>query len=141
MRVANIDDLIELAGNAMDPGIDTNQGDIRHWAQRNLEFGPAYTAECEGRAIAAFGVWLVRPGVGLAWIVVSRDIERSFAFMKEWLIKNRMMVEAMAETFGLRKMRAISRIGFVQSQSLLDHLGFERLRKWRKDYYIYRRSF
>ena len=141
LRVAKIEDLIELAGNAMDPGLDTRPEVIRKWATMNMDSGPAYTALSEGRAIASFGVRLTRPGVGLVWLVVSKNIDRTFAFLREGLFEARTMIEVMAEKFELKKIRAVSRIGFGGSQRMLGRLGFERLRRHLKSCYVYRRRF
>jgi len=139
LREAYVEDLIFLGENAIDPAI--KPADARAWAVENMANGPAYTAESGGKIVAAAGVWLVRPGVGLIWIVISKDIERSYSFLKESIIVMRNMTEILAETFGLRKIRAFSRIGFGQSQSILHHLGFTRLRRTRKSHYIYLRRF
>ena len=139
LRESHIEDLVILAENAMDPAV--KPADARAWAAENMANGPCYTAESGGKIVAAAGVWLVRPGVGLIWIVISKDIERTYSFVKESVIVMRNMVEILAETFGLRKIRAFSRIGFRQSQSLLHHLGFTRLRRTRKSHYIYLRRF
>ena len=144
LRQAYIEDLILLGENSIDPDINDINNDpvkLRKWAQRNMDYGPAYTAEDQGQAVAAAGVWLVRPGVGFIWIVVSKDIKRSFSFLRDALLTMRNMTEILAETFNLKKIRALSKVGFGQSQSMLEHLGFERLRKCRKSYYLYVRRF
>ena len=139
LRESHIEDLVMLAENAMEPGIDPR--DVRLWAAKNIVNGPAYTGESDGKIVAAGGVWLVRPGVGMIWIVISKEIERTYSFLKELIIIMRNMVEILAETFGLKKIRTYSKIGFGQSQSLLHHLGFIRLRRTQKSHYIYLRRF
>ena len=141
LRESHIEDLILLAENAMDDDIDTSPSEIRLWARYNMDCGPVYTAECGGKIIAAGGMRIVRSGLGDLWITISKDIEHSYGFLKEALTAMRNMTEILAETFGIRKMRIISRIGFPASQSLLRHLGFRRLRKVWKSYYIYTRRF
>ena len=61
--------------------------------------------------------------------------------LREGLQTMRDMIEIIAETYGIRKCRAISRKGFAASQNMLAHLGFVRLRRSRQRYYIYVREF
>jgi len=141
LRIAQIEDLILLAGNAMDDDIDTKPEEIRRWAEYNMAVGPAFAAESGGKVIAAGGMRIVRAGLGDLWIVVSRDIERNYGFSKEGLTVMRDMTEILAEKYSMKRIRIISRIGFPASQSLLHHLGFRRLRKVWQSYYIYTRRF
>ena len=140
LREAFVEDLILLAENAMEPGINIGPDEIRRVAKFNMDSGPAYTAEFEGRIVAAAGVRLIRAGIGEIWIVISKDIGRNYGFLKEALTAMRNMTEILAKTFILREIRTTSRPGFPQSQSLLKHLGFRRLRRlWRSQYIFVRR--
>ena len=130
-----------MSENAMDDDIDQVPSDVLRWARYNMASGPVYAAECGGKVVATGGLRIVRPGLGDLWITIDKDIERSYGFLKEALAAMRGMTEILAETFNIRRMRIISRIGFPASQSLLRHLGFRRLPKVWKSYYIYTRRF
>ena len=140
LRESHVEDLILLAENAMEPRINTDLVEVHRVARFNIDSGPAYTAVLDGRVVAAGGVRLIRAGLGEIWIVVSKDIGRNYVFLKEAMTAMRNMTEILAETFGLREIRTTSRPGFPQSQSLLKHLGFRRLRRlWRSQYIFVRR--
>jgi len=139
LRKATIEDLILTAENAMDgPREERSDEYIRKWARYDIENGPAYAALYEGKVVAVAGIRLVRPGLGFIWIVMSKDIKKnSFSFMKESLFAMRKMTGILIGRYGLKKVRALSRIGFGESQRLLEHLGFERLRRATKTHYVY----
>jgi hypothetical protein len=142
LRVAHLEDLILLAENSMDETLrNCGRERIMEWAKLNMDWGPAYAAEYNGKLIAAAGVMLTRPGLGDIWIVVDKDVEHSCSFWKEALRAMRDMPEIIAEKYGLKKIRSRSRIGFNASQIMLNHIGFERQRRATKEFYLYIRRF
>ena len=140
MRKAYVEDIVILAETAADDSIEECRN-LRQWSKRNIDCGPAYTAVYKDRVVAVFGVVLVRPGLGEIWMVVSGRIDKSYSFMKEGLIAIWNMIDVIAETFEIKKIRARSRIGFDKSQRLLEHAGFIRQRRTFGDHYLYIRKF
>ena len=76
LRKSYIEDLILLAGSAMDADGIESDDQIRKWANEAMEYGESYTAVAGGKVIAAGGVRFQRPGVGLFWIVVDKNVDR-----------------------------------------------------------------
>ena len=139
LRRAKIDDILMLADNAMDESLAGRSEDyIREWARYDVDSGPAFAAVYEGGVVAVAGIRLVRPSVGFIWIVMAKDIDKnSYSFMKAALFAMRKMTEILVRRHSLKKVRALSEIGFAGSQRRLEHLGFERLRRTTKNHYVY----
>ena len=139
LRKATVEDIIAVAAIAVDSDFSGRLGEVRRKAGINIANGPAYKAVYEGRLVAVAGVMMVRPGVGHIWFILS-DKEKSFSFVRQALVMMREMVVKLTDELHLTKLRTTSRIGFRESQSLLEHLGFERRRKlYMGRYYLYTR--
>jgi hypothetical protein len=139
LRKANEEDIIITAENALDGQYEDRSAEsIRKWAAYEIAGWPAYAAIYKEKVVAVAGLRLVRPSVGHIWIVMSKDInKKSFSFMRDAMLSMKKMTEILVRQYSLKKVRALSRIGFGGSQRLLEHLGFERLRRTTKTHYIY----
>ena len=137
---ATTEDIIEVAASAVDSDNIDRADEVRRRAEIYIANGPSYKAVYEGRLVAVAGVMMVRPGVGHIWFILS-DKEKSFGFVRQALIMMKEMVAKLIADLQLTKLRTTSRIGFVASQSLLEHLGFVRKRRlYMGRYYLYTRT-
>lgn len=140
LQNATVEDIIAVSASAVDAETADRPEEVRRKAEINIAKGPAYKAVYDGRLVAVAGVMMVRPGVGHIWFVLS-DKEKSFGFVRQALIMMKEMVVKLTVDLQLTKLRTTSRIGFTASQSLLEHLGFERQRKlYLRRYFLYTRA-
>lgn len=87
----------------------------------------AYTGMSEDeKIVCAFGIVLKKDGVADVWSIFNQQIKTCKKSMFRTLVT---MLDILIETFDLKKLRSQSRIGFKESQRLLEHLGFKRQRR------------
>jgi len=135
LKEFKFDDAVLLADEAVDDGLVEHKELWLDWGRRGEYGGPAYTGYYKGVMVGAAGAVVNKNGGCTLWLVFSRKIDgcKIAAFR---------MVRDMLEIFGkaceFRKYYALSRVGFVKSQRLLEHLGFvnKGLMKDNK-YYLY----
>ncbi len=83
--------------------------------------GPAWTAVVDDRPIGCAGVVMPWPGVGMAWMVLSEEIERHGI----WLCKT--VVAFLSETVnrhGLHRVEAVALVDSPRNQRWLSRMGF-----------------
>jgi hypothetical protein len=108
------------------------------WAEVSIENGPAYTWLIDGKIAGVGGVRITHRSVGHVWAIFTEELLMhkfsGFRFLKA-------TVEAMEETLNLRHLRTLSRRSFKESQRLLEHLNFRRVRLISGiDHYLYVRK-
>ncbi len=134
LRQFNAADAQILCPDAVD--VTAGTGPWQQWAEFNAQAGPAYTGLLDGKIIGAAGIRMVRPGVGDVWSVFSTEMPA--VRLSAFKCLKRMLGILIAE-FEFTRLRTDSRVGFEQSQRLLEHLGFVRGRTMRQGkYYFYR---
>jgi len=125
-----------LCANSTDADVQTV--DWKKFAKFNGEAGPAYTYEEDDIPVFALGMRLLVKSdgktVGWPWCILTKEALKKklsvFATLKRILhviMKNCELKEAVCE----------SRKGFVESQRLLEHLGFTRMDYEDDKYYYY----
>ena len=83
--------------------------------------GPAFTAEVDGRPIAAAGVVLLWPGVGSCWMIVSAELGPH----GRWLTKmTRRFVTDIRRSLGLHRLEALALSTSDRNQRWLERVGF-----------------
>ena len=87
----------------------------------------AYTGmSADGKIVCAFGIVIKKDGVADVWSIFTQQSKKCPKSVFKTLVT---MLDILIETFGLKKLRSQSRIGFQESQQLLEHLGFKRQRR------------
>lgn len=131
LRTFKTEDAELLCPNA----IEAQTWDWKTWSRLN-EHSIGFTGLLAGKPVAAAGIHIVRKGVGIVWAVFSPEIR---SHKKDVLKSIRLWFESIKETYSFKELRATSRIGFKPSQTLLEHLGFTRMRKIiNGTHYLYR---
>lgn len=134
LKPFEIEDALDIAREAVEPNLD---GHIEQGAAFNKAHGPAMTAYLpNGQRLAAAGVLLHRNGSGTVWFIGKKAIRQHKLSVLTTLKK---MIEIWSLEMGITRLRTHSEIGFPESQRLLEHLGFKRLRTIMKNtHYFYR---
>ena len=99
----------------------------------NINEGPSFTLEREGKIIWCGGIRIFWDGVGEAWCLVS---EEGSHFPKLILSSTKKMLDFMQKDLKLHRVQATSRTDIPSFWKFLEHLGFERegvLRKFGAD--------
>ncbi len=78
----------------------------------------------EDRVLACFGVWVLWPGVGAAWSMITKEARESFPKTLYKSVKQ--MLAAIEERDDLHRIEATVRYGHPSAHSWIRHLGFER---------------
>lgn len=128
----------EHANHLCPDAIDTDAHDMEKWGKVNETSDAAYTGMLEnGEIVCAFGI-RVKNGVADVWSVFNQRVKSNKKATFRTLVS---MLSILIKTFNLEKLRSESRIGFTESQRLLEHLGFKRQRRnmINGKYYFYRR--
>lgn len=114
-----------LCPNAVDETLRHTPPEIwRQMAAYNEVSGMGFTGFYNGKPVGAAGVRHVREGVGNMWAVIAQDALCAKSIFRAV----RDMLAIIADVRGYRRLRSESRIGFAESQRLLEHLGFVRRR-------------
>ena len=136
VRLYSPDDAKQLVFNAVDKA--ANMDGWEQWAVINGNSGPAYTGLVGDKIVCAAGIRIVREGVGHLWSVFSSDIGQNKLSVFRGV---KSMLEILIKEFNFTRLRTESRIGFPESQRLLEHLGFKQGRIiMNKTHYSYFRS-
>jgi hypothetical protein len=127
---------IFLCPNAIDP---LARGMEEHAVYRAAS-DAAYTGiDADGNIVCAFGIRVRKPGVADVWSIFNQRVKTHKKSTFRMLVT---MLGVLIKTFELKKLRSESRIGFVESQRMLEHLGF--IRQHRNmingKYYFYKRG-
>ena len=137
-RLFEIDDIKELAKTAVDKLVNrSSECDLLQYAEMNKQSGPAFTGLYKGRPICAAGINLRRNNSGHLWSIftMSAQIHKKAVFKSL-----KLMLDLVIQNNNLKKIVTESRKGFIESQTLIEHLGFERQRRsFSNDYYFYRK--
>ena len=116
----------------------TKDGDWREWGLMYETGGLGYTGIYNGEMVFAAGIRRVRGDIGHMWAVITPRIHQC---LKSVIRTQRVMLDIVASEMNLRRLRAESKIGFKQSQRLLEAMGFERKRiMLNKTHYYYVRT-
>lgn len=97
----------------------------RKWAEANEFGGVGFTGIYQGQMLFAAGIRRVRDGVGDMWAVITPQARQC---LKDVIRSQRVMLGIVALEMNLKRLRADSRIGFKESQRLLEAMGFTKKR-------------
>jgi hypothetical protein len=119
--------------------VDDEVADWTEAAKINEKYGVGYTGYLDGTPVCAFGAICNKNGAGDVWFVMSRKVGM---YKKTVLRSIKMMLDTHMEDSDFTRLRTASKIGFKESQRLLEFLGFK---KQRRDmingkYYFYLRG-
>lgn len=137
-RLFEIDDIKELTMTAIDKSVRcTQECDLLKYARMNKQSGPAFTGIYNGRPICAAGINLRKNNSGHLWSIFTRSAQ----IHKKSVFKSlKLMFDLVIKNNALKKIVTESRKGFTESQTLIEHLGFEKQRRsFSDDYYFYRK--
>ena len=126
-----------LCPDAIDP---TAREGWKEWAEINAKYGVGYTGiDSNGDLMFAAGIRFKKDGVGDIWSVFSKHIRDNKKATFRTLVN---ILKIVIKEFGIKKVRSESRIGFEESQRMLEHLGFKRQRRnmINGKYYFYLRG-
>ena len=83
--------------------------------------GPAFTAEINGHPVAAAGIMIPWPGLGMAWMVVQDGA----ALPPLWLTRTiKRYVNALVQRHNLHRLEAVAVQDSLRNQRWLEALGF-----------------
>lgn len=85
--------------------------------------GPAFTAELDGRPVAAAGIVLTWPGLGLAWMVIAEDMP----LPPLWLTRTvKRFLADLVRRHGLHRLEAVTVQDSIRNQRWIEAIGFSR---------------
>lgn len=137
-RLFEIDDIKELASNAIDKAVtNADEETLLKYAKYNKDNGSAFTGLLNDRIICAAGIHRRHGTSGHLWSVFTK----SAIIHKKTVFKSiKLMFDIVIKEHGFKNVITESRKGFTESQRLLEHLGFEKQRRsFNDDYLFYKR--
>jgi len=137
-RPFEIDDIKEIAKNAIDESVKmADEKTLLKYAKYHKDNGSAFTGLLNDKIICAAGLHRRRAGSSHLWSIFTK----SAIIHKKTVFKSiKLMMDCVVEAGEIKKVITESRIGFSQSQRLIEHLGFERQRRsFDNNYYFYKK--
>lgn len=85
--------------------------------------GPAFTAELDGQPVAAAGVVMPWPGLGLAWMVIDEAVRLPPLWMTRTVKR---FLADLVRRHGLHRLEAVAVQDSLRNQRWLEAMGFTR---------------
>jgi len=123
-----------ICPNAIDNSLHNNEDYWREWAAINEVAGPGFTGYKNGELVGAAGINIAEDGIGRVWLVMKPEgVKYKLSIIKSL----KLMLPILIKKFGIREIIADSRKGFIQSQRLLECLGFKKMDLENEKNYFY----
>jgi RimJ/RimL family protein N-acetyltransferase len=120
IRKFSLEDAEILCPKAFEKGM--SDGEWREGAEINLKSGPAFTGILDDKVIGSAGIRL-DGNKGYVWAVFSEKVKDN----KMKVFRSiKVMMDILVAQFNLKELWADSKKGFIESQRLLEHLGFRK---------------
>lgn len=136
-RKFTVEDALELSQNAIDDTLQDADIDlIKQTSEFYINSGPSGTGFYNGKPICSCGINLRRGHSGRIWLLIG-DTKHKFMTLRSL----KTLLSIYIKEYGFKKLIAESRIGFPQSQRVLEFFGFEKQRhNLNNEYYFYRKA-
>jgi len=137
-RHFEIDDIKELAKNAIDESVKlADEETLLKYAKYHKDNGSAFTGTLNGKVVCAAGIHNRHGNSGHLWSIFTKSV----IVHKKTVFKSiKVMFDCVSKCNDFKKVITESRIGFPQSQRLIEHLGFEKQRRsFNNDYFFYKK--
>lgn len=136
-RPFKIEDAEQVCKESMD---DTAIRQITFWKTHEkliTESGIAQSGYLDGQLVCVAGMVFTEKGQGELWAVFSQKLIAK----KKTLLRSlrTVLFDFVIPVNDIKRITVLTRKGFVQSQTLLKHLGFNPCKIIHKNYYLYER--